>query len=40
MDRVDLVLFRDRNDPGNIEIGLDRAFADADLVGFVGLETM
>ena len=40
MDRVDVVLFRDRDDAGNVEIRLDGALADTDLVRFVSLEAM
>ena len=40
VDRVDVVLFRERDDPGDVEIGFDGTFAGADLVGFVGLEAM
>src|SRR5579863_3925788 len=40
VNRVNVVLFRDRDDARNVEIRFDRAFADADLIGLVGLEAM
>ena len=40
MNRVNVVLFRDRDDAGDVEIRLDGPFATADLVGFVGFEAV
>jgi hypothetical protein len=40
MNGVYFMRFRSGDDAGNIEIGFDRAFANADLVGFVSLKTV
>ena len=40
VDRVDAALLRQRHDPVDVEIGLDRPLALADQIGFVRLESM
>ena len=40
MDGVDALFRGQRDDALDIQIGLDRPFAFADQIGFVGLETM
>ena len=40
MDGVDALFLRQRDDAVDIQIGLDRAFALADQVGFVGFEAV
>jgi hypothetical protein len=40
MDGVDVVLLGDGDDAGNVEIGFDRPFTRANLIGFVRFEAM
>ena len=40
MDGVDALLLRQRDDALDVEVGLDRPLALADLVGLVGLEAV
>src|ERR1700693_297161 len=40
MDGVNIMRLGNRNDAGNVEIGLDRSLANAYLIGFIGLEAM
>ena len=40
MDSVDALLFRQRDDSCNVQVGFHGAFARANLIGFIGLKAM